>query len=471
MSELKGICEVSVEGLHDQFDFNIELNPGLNIIYGKNGRGKTTLLHLLGNALELDFERFTCIRFHRVVIRTFSGDILEVSKSDSSPIPVVSLNGSLTSFNGSNSSLSQVELVSMRDALGGRPTYLPAFRSVLERTRSDMGGYYSRSERRESAFDELLEQEFSALVEASGKKGALTPIENRQLREEASVTAQKTLQCRQWFGQFVPLIRYPSLSDVETGLTEEWRTAHLEVTRREQRMFEDTFVRVFRVISGLDKSKSEENNELLLASIHEQLKDEESQFFEGESNTIYNDLLEAARMIKSQSAPFEGVDNSILELYRGVLRSRNTERRNAFQKIRDFSASVNKFLDRKMLNVGQSAARPRARSVVAVSTEKDNSYGLSALSSGERQILTMLFTASRSKFASGVFLIDEPELSLHIDWQRIVLEELKSQAPDRQIIACTHSPEVGADHLFETQDFEPTMSTERQQSLFTDEDF
>lgn len=471
MSELKGISEVSVEGLHDQFDFNIELNPGLNIIYGKNGRGKTTLLHLLGNALELDFERFTYIRFQRVIIRTFSGDRLELSKSDSSPIPTVSLNGSLTSFDGSNSSLSQVELASMRNALGGRPTYLPAFRSVLERTRSDMGGYYPRSDRRDKAFDELLEQEFTALVEASEKKGALTPIENRQLREEASGTAQKTTQCRQWFGHFVPLIRYPSLSDVETGLTEEWRTAHLEVTRREQRMFENTFVRVFRVISGLDKSKSLESNEVLLASINEQLKDEESQFFEGESNTIYNDLLVAARMIKSQSAPFEGVDNSILELYREVLRSRNTERRTAFQKIRDFSASVNKFLDQKMLNVGQSAARPRARSVVAVNTEKDNSYGLSALSSGERQILTMLFTASRSKYSSGVFLIDEPELSLHIDWQRIVLEELKSQAPDRQIIACTHSPEVGADHLFETQDFEPTMSTERQQSLFTDEDF
>lgn len=52
------IRHVRVEGLHDQFDFNVELDPGLNIFYGKNGKGKTTLLHILANALELDFERF-----------------------------------------------------------------------------------------------------------------------------------------------------------------------------------------------------------------------------------------------------------------------------------------------------------------------------------------------------------------------------------------------------------------------------
>ena len=105
---------------------------------------------------------------------------------------------------------------------------------------------------------------------------------------------------------------------------------------------------------------------------------------------------------------------------------------------------------------------------VAVSAEGGHSYGLSALSSGERQILTMLYSASRTRFLSGVFLIDEPELSLHIDWQRIVLRELQSQSAGRQIIACTHSPEVGADHMVEIQDFEPKLTQKRQETLFTD---
>lgn len=58
--------------------------------------------------------------------------------------------------------------------------------------------------------------------------------------------------------------------------------------------------------------------------------------------------------------------------------------------------------------------------------------------------------------ASGIFLIDEPELSLHVDWQRIIISELMAQAGNRQIIACTHSPEVGADHSDAVQIFDPT---------------
>jgi len=63
-----------------------------------------------------------------------------------------------------------------------------------------------------------------------------------------------------------------------------------------------------------------------------------------------------------------------------------------------------------------------------------------------------------STLATGVFLIDEPELSLHVDWQRIILKEISTQAPMRQIIACTHSPEVGADHDDAVQMFAPVIS-------------
>ncbi|WP_328588135.1 AAA family ATPase [Xanthomonas citri] len=132
-------------------------------------------------------------------------------------------------------------------------------------------------------------------------------------------------------------------------------------------------------------------------------------------------------------------------------------------------SSVNKFLDKKELSIGRHVSKKgQVRGLVSVRTAAGHSYGLSALSSGERQIVTMLYSASRTKFTSGVFLIDEPELSLHIDWQRIILRELTRQAPDRQIIVCTHSPEVGAEHLFDVQDFEPANSIKRQSSLFDD---
>jgi predicted ATP-dependent endonuclease of OLD family len=63
------------------------------------------------------------------------------------------------------------------------------------------------------------------------------------------------------------------------------------------------------------------------------------------------------------------------------------------------------------------------------------------LSSGERQILS-LFTFI--KFIGGkIFIIDEPELSLHPRWQQNFLEAIKALMPPKtQLILATHSPAI-----------------------------
>lgn len=462
------IKRASVEGLHQQFDVNLTFNPGLNIIYGKNGTGKTTILHLLANALECDFRRFAFIQFRRISIESNLGGIVEIVK-DQSPHPSVKINGSVTTFTEANQTLSEAELASIRDVLGGRPTYLPAFRSILERTRTDYPNtYYRPTDRQDPEYTELVQRELTALKELTRAK-SLTSWEQRNIEEAAGSTAWKSTLCRQWFGRFVPVIRYPSVSEVEEALTEEWRVAQFEFTHRERQMFEETFVKVFRTIAGIEKPTSAENNDDLLASIASLLKNQESELGSSESSDIYNALVAAVRATDT-SAVSRGVDNSVLDIYRQVLERRNKERRAAFQRSRDFAASVNKFLEGKTFTIGvQRSQAARTRNGVSVVTEGGHSYGISALSSGERQILTMLYSASRTKFLSSVFLIDEPELSLHIDWQRIVLRELQNQAPNCQIIACTHSPEVGADHFDQIQDFEPRL-TRQQPSLFPEED-
>ena len=462
------IARVEVEGLHDQFDFNIELEPGLNILYGKNGRGKTTLLHLLANLLELDFHRFTYLQFRRIEVSTSLGDSILLTKEEPGALPRVFLNGNLTSLSPNNE-LSELEKDRIREALGERPTYLPAFRSILERARSDQDRYYRNSaERRDADYDSITAGEMTALrAQYIQQSIGFTP---RQLQEEAVAIAEKTILCRQWFGKFVPIVRYPSVADVEDALSEEWRRAALEVSVKEQRMFEETFVQVFRIVSGLEKIPTTETNEDIISSISNLLTDQEFQSSNSESRAVFDKLLISAHSLSTSTTPMLGVDNSLLGLYRQLLETRHAERRLAFQKSREFEESINKFLDNKTLRIGTTGPRARLRQHVSVNTLSGPAYGLSALSSGERQILTMLYSASRTRFASGVFLIDEPELSLHIDWQRIILKELQNQSPDRQIIACTHSPEVGADHFLESQDFDPMHQPRGQDALFEEEE-
>ena len=41
-----------------------------------------------------------------------------------------------------------------------------------------------------------------------------------------------------------------------------------------------------------------------------------------------------------------------------------------------------------------------------------------------------------------LFIADEPELSLHIEWQRKVISSIIALNPNSQIIIATHSPEI-----------------------------
>ncbi len=68
--------------------------------------------------------------------------------------------------------------------------------------------------------------------------------------------------------------------------------------------------------------------------------------------------------------------------------------------------------------------------------------GLTSLSSGEKHVLRLLVEVLLARDNS--FLVDEPELSLHVDWQRELVGRMRLLNPHMQIIAATHSPDIMA---------------------------
>ena len=60
------------------------------------------------------------------------------------------------------------------------------------------------------------------------------------------------------------------------------------------------------------------------------------------------------------------------------------------------------------------------------------------LSAGEKQMLS--FICYNAFYTNSVILIDEPELSLHVDWQRQLFPILMRQQSSNQFIIATHSP-------------------------------
>ena len=64
------------------------------------------------------------------------------------------------------------------------------------------------------------------------------------------------------------------------------------------------------------------------------------------------------------------------------------------------------------------------------------------LSSGEKQMLAILLTVLVQDNQPTVFFMDEPEVSLHIEWQKQLIDLIVELNPNVQVILTTHSPAV-----------------------------
>ena len=75
-------------------------------------------------------------------------------------------------------------------------------------------------------------------------------------------------------------------------------------------------------------------------------------------------------------------------------------------------------------------------------TQWGEQLSLYKLSSGEKQLLVILLTVLLQDSQPYVLFMDEPEVSLHIEWQERLINLVRDMNPNVQIILTTHSPAV-----------------------------
>jgi predicted ATPase len=108
--------------------------------------------------------------------------------------------------------------------------------------------------------------------------------------------------------------------------------------------------------------------------------------------------------------------------------------------IERFQSLVNDFLQQ----TGKRVVVAKSGQLSVTVEGSVDEHSISALSSGERQLLVMLahLSLNLNLAGSGVFIVDEPELSLHIDWQERFVDAIQEANPNVQIILATHSPAI-----------------------------
>ncbi|MFD3156746.1 AAA family ATPase [Haloimpatiens sp. FM7330] len=69
-------------------------------------------------------------------------------------------------------------------------------------------------------------------------------------------------------------------------------------------------------------------------------------------------------------------------------------------------------------------------------------FDITGLSSGEKQLFLRALSLKFLEVNNSVILIDEPEISLHPEWQRKIINVYESIGENNQFIIATHSPHI-----------------------------
>lgn len=96
-------------------------------------------------------------------------------------------------------------------------------------------------------------------------------------------------------------------------------------------------------------------------------------------------------------------------------------------------------VDELFRETGKAIMRDRNEIVFRQWDEEVQPY---MLSSGEKQMLIILLTVLVQDKRQCVLFMDEPEVSLHVEWQERLISIIREMNPNVQIILTTHSPAV-----------------------------
>jgi len=151
-----------------------------------------------------------------------------------------------------------------------------------------------------------------------------------------------------------------------------------------------------------------------------------------DNNKFKIQMIKILNDIKTKDDILEKVDNKILyDLIKNMMSELEVEK-SLLNSINIFIEQYNNFLggNKKLIITAKE---------IKINIDNVN-HSISVLSSGERHIFTFLALIIIEGRKRNFIFIDEPEISLNIKWQRVLMSLIEELAPNTQIIVASHSP-------------------------------
>ncbi|MFC0102487.1 AAA family ATPase [Sphingopyxis terrae] len=352
------LISAEISGLFDKKDsVRLLFHEDLNIITGKNGSGKTTIMKLIWYVISGQIVRaLTEVPFQRVSIDTSIFQILIVRTGENTCRIRWTEEGKTREFrdevdeDGDLRNAEDVPNARMRSI--GSSIFFPTFRRIE-------GGFSSSQSSARHSFS-------SSRSEAGDLDLAL-----KSLSDRLSTSNHR----------FVSAL---STSDIESLLLKQYTDASEHANRVQQ----ETSSRIIAEIREFKQEKYEADSKI---------------------------------------GPHTGNAEAVLDSIRNMIDDMERQRQDALSQYNAIRDLVLRIFQHTGIKVGRLSMGDTAASISS-----------DVFSAGEKQMLS--FLCYNAFYHSSIVFIDEPELSLHVDWQKQLFPTLFSQKKNNQFFIATHSP-------------------------------
>lgn len=439
---------IKINKLFGLLNPDIKLNSDIKIIFGKNGTGKTTILRIINAILSGSIYELKAIKFQKLICYFDDGTELRISKANDNKSPATRRD----QFDKKNLLLSlhkdgkeiHSEFVQHNDDVDINMPIEIIEQEILELDR------IGRREWRNMETGEFLS--LSDIIDVYGERFPwLSPSYQRE-----------------WYKKFINNfdVRY---IQTQRLITYSNSPEISRFKRRESRVsYENTVAKYSKELRNFIRDKLSESVQIgqsLDSTFPNRLLDKETKLEYSEKVIIKlanklevlrnklesSGLINPSNVIKIQEESISDIDQRAIYLYLKDSLKKYEVFEDLERKISLFTDILNrKFDGNKTIAFSKDIG-------LEVFTKRGEKLNPRLLSSGEQHEIILLYDLIFKASKNMLVLIDEPEISLHIDWQLSFLSDLESisKLNNPQFLIATHSPSIIGNKINLAQEIQP----------------